>query len=259
MVKLSAVIITYNEEKNILSCLESLLKVADEIIVVDSFSTDSTPIICQNFRVTFVQRHYIGQIDQKRYALSLTNNDHVIALDGDEVLTLELIESILEEKKKGFLHSGYRLNRKSFYCGKWINYGDWSPDWKMRLWNKKNGTWGGIGPHDRVEITSGSITKLKGELLHYTFETKAEHLAQIEKYSTISAHAYAGQEIKYPGIKKRLSPVFYLLKNYIIKLGFMDGKLGWQITRLSMKDKFLKYQKLQLLYQSAVKKAPHNH
>lgn len=250
MIRISAVIITYNEEKHIGRCLESLQKVADEIIVVDSFSTDSTPKICQNYSVKFLQRPYPGQIAQKQYALSLTKYDYVISLDGDEALSKELIDSILIEKSKGYNHIGYQFNRKSFYCGRWINHGDWYPDWKLRLWKKSEAFWGGIGPHDLVKLYHGKAKKLKGDLLHFTFESKQEHLKQIRKYASISAQAYFERKSGIPHIKMYLSPIFYFLKNYLIKGSFLDGKLGWQITKLAMMEKYLKYKELKELYES---------
>jgi len=238
---LSAVIITFNEENNIERCLDGLSKVADEIIVVDSYSTDSTPKICQNFSIQFYQRTYPGQIAQKQYALSLATYDHIIALDGDEALTDELIENILQEKEKGFPDSGYEFNRLSFYCGKWIRHGDWYPDYKLRLWNKHQATWAGRNPHDKVTLKTGSPKRLKGDLLHFTFESKAEHKAQIRKYAELSAETYANERVKGAALRMFISPLFYFIKNYIFKVGFLDGKLGWQIAYLSMKEKWMKY------------------
>ncbi len=245
--KLSAVVITYNEAYHIEKCLTSLLEVADEIVVVDSYSNDKTADICQNFRVRFYQRLYSGQIEQKQYALSLTKFDHVIALDGDEVLSQELVNSILTEKKNGFKANGYSFNRHSFYCGKWINHGDWYPDWKFRLWHKKKAYWGGLNPHDKVTLHDGKAKKLDGNLLHFTFESLAEHETQTHNYAIIAAKSYFN-EGKTNGIwSMYLSPLFYFLKNYCFKGGFLDGRLGWQITVESMKGKWLKYKYLRQL------------
>ena len=245
--KLSAVVITYNEEKHIEKCLEGLSMVADEIIVVDSYSNDKTAKLCQNYMVRFFEHTYEGQIEQKQFALSLARHDMIIALDGDEGLSEDLIETILMEKENGFPYSGYLLNRKSLYCGKWIKHGDWYPDWKLRIWNKNEGIWGGINPHDKVSLKVGKPKKLKGDLLHYTFESRPEHKKQSLNYASISArsHYEAGKK---GGIAKMIfSPIFYLIKNYIFKLGFLDGKLGWYITEESLKGKWLKYKFLRKL------------
>lgn len=242
--KLSGVVITYNEEKHIEKCLYGLSQVADEVVVVDSFSTDKTVTLIRASGARFFQKKYMGQIEQKQYALSLTNHDHVIALDGDEELTYGLIEEILREKKMGFPSSGYEFNRKSKYCGKWIGHGDWYPDWKLRLWNKHKAHWGGKNPHDRVALPGQVPKRLKGDLLHYTFETEKEHEAQVRKYAQIGAKSHQEAGTRMGGVKMIFSPVVYLIKNFFVKGGFRDGKMGWQITKWGMKEKWLKYKYL---------------
>lgn len=141
-IKLSAVIITYNEEDNIERCLESLEKTADEILVVDSFSSDRTAEICKSKGVEFIQHSFEGHIEQKNYALSRASNDYVLSLDADEALSDKLIQSI-RAAKQNWSTNGYSVNRLTNYCGKWIRHCGWYPDKKIRLWDKRKGTWGG--------------------------------------------------------------------------------------------------------------------
>ena len=143
LLPLSAVIITKNEEKNIARCLGFFIKiVADEIVVVDSYSTDKTEEICLNYNVRFIKHHFEGHIEQKNYALSQATYQHVISLDADEALDEEMQNSVLEVKKD-WSFDGYTMNRLTNYCGKWIWHGNWYPDTKLRLWDKSKGQWGG--------------------------------------------------------------------------------------------------------------------
>jgi len=142
-VKISAVIITFNEEKNIGRCLDSLQKVADEIVVVDSCSNDKTCEICEKYGVRFIQNRFKGHIEQKNFAMQQAEYDWVLSLDADEVLSLELTDSILKVKKDWVI-DGYAFNRLTNYCGTWIRHCGWYPDTKLRLWDKRRGRWGGV-------------------------------------------------------------------------------------------------------------------
>ena len=138
MVQISGVIITYNEEEHIEKCLMSLTDVVDEILIVDSFSTDKTQGICEQFNVRFIQHKFEGYIEQKNYALSLATHDYILSLDGDEALSDTLKESILKVKQN-WEHDGYYSNRMNNYCGQWIKHSDWYPDRKLRLFKKGSG------------------------------------------------------------------------------------------------------------------------
>ena len=167
MVKLSVVIITYNEEKNIERCLQSVQTIADEIVVLDSFSKDRTPEICGKYGVKFFQHVFDGHIQQKNRAISYASFSHVLSLDADEALSEELRSSI-KAVKNDFRKDGYYMNRLTNYCGHWVKHCGWYPDKKLRLWDSRKGHWTGINPHDKYELFEGdkNTGQLKGDILH---------------------------------------------------------------------------------------------
>ena len=146
-VNISAVIIAFNEEKNIERCILSLKNVVDEIVVVDSFSKDKTKEICLAHNVVFIEHSFKGHIEQKNWAYTQASNNYVLSLDADEALSDELKNSILAIKNN-WKNDGYAFNRLTSYCGKWIKHCGWYPDIKLRLWDRRKGTWKGINPHD---------------------------------------------------------------------------------------------------------------
>lgn len=246
--KVSGVIITYNEAQHIESCIRALQEVTDEIIAVDSFSCDDTPEICMNLGVTFYSKAYEGQIQQKQYALSKANYSMILAVDGDEILSDQLIQSIQEEKANNFPFAGYEMNRLTNYAGKWIKYGGWYPDWKLRLWHKSKGSFQGQNPHDRVILDEGLTSKrLKGELVHYAFDSVAEHRSRIDNYATIGAQSALSSGKQSNVLMLLVSPIWKFIRDYLLKGGFLDGKYGLIIALLSAQSKYLKYKKLRQL------------
>jgi glycosyltransferase involved in cell wall biosynthesis len=242
--RISAVIITFNEEKNLGRCLQSLDGIADEIIVVDSYSTDRTEAICKEYGVTFLQNPFKGHIEQKNFAVQRANFDHVLSLDADEALDEPLRRSILQVKAD-FRYDAYSFNRLTNYCGRWIRHCGWYPDTKVRLIDKHKGHWGGVNPHDRIIMQKGSsLQHLKGDLLHYSFYTVEEHMRQIDYFTDISSKAAyeRGQGSNY--LKLIIKPLFKFFRDYIIKLGFLDGYYGFIICKNSTYAKYLKYKKL---------------
>ena len=153
-IQLSVVIITFNEEKNIARCLASVASVADEIVVVDSFSTDKTKQICIEKGVRFIEHQFDGHIEQKNWAITQAKNQYVLSLDADEALTDELASEI-SKVKNNWQYDGYSFNRLTNFCGAWIKHGGWYPDKKLRLWVTKKGKWGGIHTHDNVIMQEG--------------------------------------------------------------------------------------------------------
>ena len=254
MVKLSAVIITFNEEKNIARCLESLQGIVDEIVVVDSFSKDKTQEICENYSVKFVQHAFEGHIEQKNWAITQTSNPYILSLDADEALDSNLQSSILKIKEN-WTHDGYSMNRLTNYCGKWIHHCGWYPDTKLRLWDSRKGKWGGDNPHDKFELNdkNSPIKRLDGDILHYSYYTLEDHFKQVTYFTDILANAQYKKGKKAPIIILMLSPVVKFIKDYFIKKGFLDGKEGFTICRISAYATFLKYKKLRnLIHKGAI-------
>ena len=233
MDKLSTVIITHNEEKNIGRCLQSVQTIADEIVVVDSHSTDMTEKICSDFNVKFIRHDFEGHIQQKNWARNQAKYDFVLSLDADEVLSSELIDEIKKIKniKK---YDGYSFNRLTNYCGKWVRHTGWYPDTKLRLWDRTKGKWKGTNPHDRFEMQKNcKISHIKGDILHYSYHTIRQHLNQIVKFSEISAYENYKKGKKINMLLLLFRPFFIFFKKYFIKLGILDGYYGFVISALT--------------------------
>ena len=244
-VKISATIITFNEEKKIERCLQSLLAVDDEIIVVDSFSTDSTSEICRRYPVVFIQRAFEGYVAQKNFAIDRASFDHILALDADEVLSEELRNSILKVKADWGSNGGYSFNRFNNYCGKWIRFCGWYPDRKIRLWDRRLGRWGGEDPHDKVALPASRVKLLKGNLLHYAYFTVDEHLAQMHRFAEVAARAKYRNGTKPVFIfHVLLSPLFKFFRKYFLQLGFLDGYYGFVFCATASALNFYKYLRL---------------
>jgi len=242
--RISGIIITFNESRNIADCIQSLENVVDEIIVVDSFSTDDTTAIAQSMGAIVHQNKFEGHIEQKNWAASKAKFDYILSLDADERLSPELIQSI-NELKKPFAHVAYEFNRLNNYCGTWIRHGGWYPDKKIRLWKKSEGKWSGENPHDRVDIDNNIQTKwLKGDILHYSFRNEEEHRKQIEYFTNIAAKALHLKNKKVSPLWPYLSGLFKFIKDYFFRLGLLDGKAGWKIAKNSAYASYLKYRKL---------------
>ncbi|MEY4288609.1 MAG: hypothetical protein RLZZ30_697 [Bacteroidota bacterium] len=246
--KITGVIITYNEERNIERCLRSLKTVCDEIIVLDSFSTDGTEEICKEQQVTFVQHAFDGHIQQKNRALQLAQTDWVLSLDADECLTPALTASILQVKKQP-LADAYSFNRLTNYCGHWVKYCGWYPDTKTRLVRKEVAEWQGVNPHDRLElIHAGQVLHLSGDLLHYSYYTKEDHYKQIHFFGTIAANELfqQGKRVSIPMLYLKVINQF--VKSYLVKLGLLDGKTGLLISLRSAYATYVKYTNLRKRY-----------
>ena len=243
MIKISVVIITFNEEKNIARCIDSLRLLGDEIVVVDSFSKDCTKRICLEKGVRFIEHLFEGHIQQKNFALSQATYDYVLSLDADEYLSEELHKSILNAKQNWVGHA-YRMNRLSSYGGKWIKHGNWYPDQKIRLWDRHMGSWGGENPHDKVLLKRGSkVVHLKGDLMHLAYQDSAQTLSKIQQYSSIFARENVSQ--KSSSILKIIGHTFFsFFKSYFIKIGFRDGFEGLMVAAAEANHVFYKYSKL---------------
>ena len=253
MTKISAVIITYNEERNIGRCLESVKDIADDIVVVDSFSTDNTEKICREHDVRFIQHAFEGHIEQKNWAIAQARYPHILSLDADELLSDRLKRSI-REVKENWEFDGYYFNRLTNYCGKWIRHSSWYPSRKLRLWDSRKGRWGGMNPHDHFILEKGASRKLlKGDLLHYSYYSIYQHIEQINRFSDIAAKSFFEVGRKASWFNIIFNPLWRMFRDYIIKFGFMDGFFGLVISMNSAHETFLKYSKLRKLNRDAVK------
>jgi glycosyltransferase involved in cell wall biosynthesis len=246
-ISLSAVIITFNEELNIERCLVSLQGIAEEIVVVDSFSTDKTEEICQRHHVKFIQNKFEGHIQQKNFAISCASNEWILSLDADEALSEELKKSIINVKSQPEF-KGYSMNRLTNYCGKWVRYCGWYPDTKIRLVHRDFAQWKGVNPHDKLKMIGAENTGfLFGDILHYSYYTKQDHLKQIEYFGSIASKELFDKGVKSSWFKIVYKVVAQFFKSYFLKLGFLDGRTGFTISRLSAYATYVKYHKLLLL------------
>jgi glycosyltransferase involved in cell wall biosynthesis len=253
MPKISAVIITYNEQKNIRRCLESIRDIVDDITVVDSYSTDDTEKICREYGVTFLRHPFEGHIEQKNWAITQAKYPHILSLDADEVVSDQLKKSILA-LKDNWKYDGYYFNRLTNYCGKWIRHSSWYPSRKLRLWDSRKGRWGGMNPHDRFILRKGASKKfLKGDLLHFSYYSITEHIQQINKFSDIVARSFYNEGRRASYFNILIHPVWRLFRDYVIKLGFLDGFYGLVISVNSAHETFLKYSKLRRIYKEEIR------
>ena len=249
MNKISAVIITYNEERNIGRCIDSLKDVVDEIVILDSFSSDKTKEICEKKGVDFFQHGFDGHIQQKNRAITYAKYPYVLSLDADEALGDTLKKAILEVKTN-WSHDGYYMNRLTNYCGHWVKHCNWYPDTKLRLWDSRKGKWKGINPHDKYEMNNGdkNTKHIKGDILHYSYYSIDDHYKQVEYFTNIVSKSYFEKGKKAPFYKLIINPIAKFIDHYILHLGFLDGKAGYSISKISAYAAYLKYKKIRILY-----------
>ena len=243
MESISAVIITHNEEVNLPNCFASLQGFVDEIIVVDSFSTDYTPELCKQQGVRFYQKAWTGYSDAKNFGNSLATNTFIFSIDADEVVSEALKNSILREKEAPSAEV-YSMNRLTNYCGQWIRHGGWYPDRKIRLWKRESVVWEGHVHERPVSHPAASKGHLKGDLLHYSIPSEEVHLRQIRKYSGIWAEEAFRKGKKTNVLLLFLKPATRFLSMYLLKTGFLDGPAGFTIARRSAYGMFLRHSAL---------------
>ena len=246
MIPLSVVIITFNEERNIGRCLQSVNEIADEVIVVDSCSTDKTSQICQNFNISFHQETWRGYSDQKNYANSLATNNWILSLDADEAISEELKQSII--KWKTLSQPPFAaFNRLTNYCGSWIRHSGWYPDTKIRIFDKTKASWEGE-IHESLNFDKSiQVKHLAGDLHHYSYYSRDDHYRQVEHFTNILAKTQFEKGKRANLITLYLSPVVKFLRDYVLKLGILDGAAGFTISRISAYATFQKYKKIRLL------------
>jgi len=252
MKQFSGVVITLNEERNIKRCIQSLKPVVDEIVVIDSYSTDKTKDICLAEGVIFIEQKFLGYVAQKNFALQKATFKHIVSLDGDEALSEELQKSLIQLKEH-WEFDGYYTNRLNNFRGQWIKFSDWYPNKKLRIFDKTKARWTGYKIHETVTMNNlqAKIGHLKGDILHYTYRSYQEMDAKTKLFSSISAEAYYEQGKKAPWYKLIVNPSWAFFKAFILRLGFLDGKNGFYICYQTAKITYLKYAKLRAKYKAA--------
>lgn len=242
--RISACIIAGNEEANIERCLRSVTW-ADEIVVVDSFSTDRTAEIARRYTDRVYQHAWLGYIGQKKLISEMARGPWILFVDADEEISSALrdeIERLFARPLPADIH-GFECPRMVRYLGRWIRHGDWYPDIKLRLFLKSHGHCGGEEPHDRVYV-NGKVRRLKGKIYHYTYTGIDDQIATINRFSGISArtHHQAGRRVRLADLLFR--PLNRFLRGYVFKLGFLDGVPGLIVAANVAFGTFAKYAKL---------------
>jgi glycosyltransferase involved in cell wall biosynthesis len=244
MSKISVVICTKNEERNIERCLKSVERLADEIIVFDSMSEDQTPQICRSFKsVRFYQGPWEGFSQTKNKANALATGEYILSMDADEELSDEIQYEILRIKEN--LQGLYQINRLSNYCGQWVRHSGWFPDRHVRLFPRLNSYWAGDFVHEKLVNTDHKqASDLKGLVYHYSVVSFQDHLKKVKSYSTLGAEKIAQKRpIFLILLSVVINPIVRFLRHYIFKLGILDGRAGFLISTLSAYTVYLKYSK----------------
>ncbi len=246
---ISGVVITFNVADTIGPCLEAMKKVCDEVVVLDSFSTDGTVEICRNMGVRLIPQEWLGFAQTKNRGHELATHDWILSIDSDEILSDELVAAIQQLELSE--DSVYSLDRLTNFCGKWIHHSGWYPEWKVRLFNKKRVKWQGDFVHETLAIPAGfSEVKVPGKLFHYSYKDKEDHLRRIKKYARLSAEERFANSKKASFVKLWLSPVARFFRTYFLKKGILDGREGLLISWRSACMVRLRYTILQELWRA---------
>jgi glycosyltransferase involved in cell wall biosynthesis len=254
MVHLSAIIITLNEERIIGRCIESLKDVADEVIVVDSLSTDRTAEIARDLGAKVILRGFTGYGAQKKFAEDQATHEWVISLDADEALSPALRESLMK-MKQGPEHDAYKVNILTNYCGQWIWHSGWYPQAKIKCWNRQKASSNTDMVHEGISLL-GAHTKvghLKGDMLHYSFVSISEHIKKIELYTEKGARFDVARGKRCSLLKLVVGPKWKFFQDYILRLGFLDGYYGFIVCKNSAFATFVKYSKIREYSKPSVK------
>jgi glycosyltransferase involved in cell wall biosynthesis len=239
--KITATIITLNEERNIARAIESL-RCADEILIVDSGSVDRTVELAENLGARVLEAGWRGYAGQKNLATDQAAHDWILSLDADETLSEALEAEIWNVKKTGPEFDGYTMPRLARYLGRWIYHSGWYPDRKVRLYDRRKAKWVGDFVHESVEV-QGRLGHLKGNLLHFTCDSLSEHVKTLDRYTTLAAQELVAQKVKVPLTKLIVDPAWTFVSTYFFKRGFMDGPEGLTIAQMAAFYVFLKYSK----------------
>ena len=239
--KISATIITYNEERKIARAIESL-RCADEVLIVDSGSSDRTVELAEKFGARVIESPWPGYAKQKNLAAERAAHDWILSLDADEALSESLEAEIWRLKKNGPDCDAYTMPRLAQYLGKWIHHSGWYPDRKVRLYHRAKATWVGDFVHESVKV-EGKLGHLESNLLHFTCESLSEHLKTMDRYTTLAAEQLIAQRVEPTWWRLVLLPPWTFLRTFVIDLGFLDGVEGLAIANMAALYTFLKYAK----------------
>jgi len=242
---LSACIITLNEESNLPRCLESLGDLAEEIVIVDAGSTDRTKFIATDYNARLLRREWSGFVDQKNYAFSKASHDWILSLDADEALSPELASSIrnLKASPPSEAGAGFELCRVTFFQDRWIRFGDWYPDFLIRLFRKSRGTATGGSVHERIEV-EGEIRRLSGDLAHYSFRNEADNRQRMKTYAALWAEDQPKNGTSVNVLNIGSHAFWRGFRSYLLKGGWRGGSLGWKLARLQAQETAEKYRAL---------------
>jgi glycosyltransferase involved in cell wall biosynthesis len=240
--KISAVLIALDEEHRITAALKSVAW-ADEVLVIDGGSKDRTIEKCRAEGARVIEHPFSSYAGQKNYGLNKASHPWVLSLDADERVTDGLADEIRTLAQSGFQSSGYRIPRVSFYLGRFIRSTAWYPDHQLRLFDRRRGRWEGKYVHESVRV-DGRVEKLRGEILHYSYDSISDHVDRLNRYAGLAARQMWEAGRKGPLFSALVHPPFVFLKNYIIKAGFKDGSVGLIVSVLNSYYVFLKFLRL---------------
>lgn len=242
----SAFIVCCNEEHNIKRCLESVTW-CDEIIIVDSGSTDATLEICKSFGATISHKPWQGYVLQKRHALSLCSSDWILNLDADEVvsddLRAELLDILAHDARGSVSQNGFYLNRVVFFLNRWWRRGGWYPEFRLRFCRRTSTSWGGNEPHEKAVVT-GSTARCRGELQHFSFQDLRDFIARSNTLSSNATPTLLARGVKFSFIKMLSRSVARFVKFYLVKRGFKEGVAGLIVALIEANTVMIKYAKL---------------
>jgi glycosyltransferase involved in cell wall biosynthesis len=250
--RISAFIIAQDEAEFIARCLESLRGLVDEILVIDGGSSDGTQTLATQHGARVIENAWPGFAEQKNFALSQCQHDWVLTLDADEEVSPELRQELeatyaqLDQLWAAENVGAWAMPRRVQYEGQWIHHGDWNPDYVTRLFRHEGAAYGGGLVHERIEH-AGATRRLTSPLFHYTYRDRTDHLARIEKYSTLWARSKRSEGKHCGPVAPYARAVWRFLRGLVLKRGALDGKLGWRIAAFGAYEVFLKYQKLRAL------------
>jgi len=242
MNRITACIITLNEEQNLPRALSSLTGIADEIVVVDSGSTDGTEQVARQHGAAFFPRPWTNYAEQKNFAADRASTEWVLSMDADEEISSLLHTSLLDWKKRKPDHEVYEVSRKTWYLGAWIKHSGWYPDFQRRLYHRGSAQFAGI-IHESLRFP-GQLGRLTGDLLHYTVRSFDEHEANVERYTTLAAQQmFAEGQRRWRGAVCFATPWSWF-QNFVLRGGFLDGYRGALISQMAARSVRLKYTKL---------------